>query len=190
MKNKQKSPMCRPVLRVGIVLIGLTTISLAHSSDLIAFGKACLVKEEHLNQAKDRLDALSLNTQRTQRQSNQILNDVSRYEEEKTELEIAITECAETLPNSAYCHQIRHRYNELNYLIQQARVDSIEENREDNDAFIDFDLTRADFNQQYEAFVAYCRNSDAHYALIQSPAAYAAVCSSEDAKQTITCSLF
>lgn len=182
--------MCRPVLRVSIVLIGLTTISLAHSSDLIAFGKECLAKEERLKTAKDELDALSLSANRTQGQTHHARNDIDLYQEEKAELEAIIADCAATNPNSAYCHQIRYQYNEISYLIQRAKVDALEEGRDDNSAFIDLELTKADFNQQHEAFIAYCRNSDAHYALLQNPTAYAAVCSNENAKRSITCSLF
>jgi hypothetical protein len=190
MKNKQKNLNHRSALQSGIFLIGLTAISLAHGSDLIAFGKACLAKEERLNKAKSRLDILSIKEQSTQAQSNQAQNYLQYYQAEKAKLETAMTDCAETTPNSAYCHQIRHRYNELSYLIQKIKTETIEENIDGDDSHMDYEITRADFHQHYEAFVASCQNSDAHYALIQSPTAYAAVCSSEDAKQTITCSLF
>ncbi|NLQ17912.1 hypothetical protein HGG82_09760 [Marinomonas sp. M1K-6] len=177
-------------IKSTIILVGCAFISLAHSNDLIAFGKACLVKEARLNKAKSRLDILSLREQSSHAQSNQALNYLQHYRAEKATLETAMTDCAETTPNSAYCHQIRHRYNELNYLIQRAKADKVEEDLAGNDSHIDYEITRANFHQRYEAFVAYCRNSDAHYALIQNPTAYAAVCSSEDAKPTITCSLF
>jgi hypothetical protein len=190
MKNKQKNSMRRQLVQFGIFLTGLTTLSLAHSSDLIAFGKECLAKEERLKAAKDELDALSLSTHRTQGQTHHARNDVDLYQEEKAELEAIIADCAATDPNSAYCHQIRYQYNEINYLIQRAKEESIKEIEDVDHAYIEYDLVRIDFNEQHEAFIAYCRNSDAHYALLQSPTAYAAVCSNENAKRSITCSLF
>jgi len=177
-------------IKFVIILLGYAVISLAHGSDLIAFGKACLVKEERLNKAKIHLDNLSRRSDLTEIKSNQAWRHVQGYKEKQDELEISMTECAETEPNSAYCHQIRQRYNELTYLMQKAKETASEERFDGSDSKTDYEITRANFNQRHEAFLAQCRDSDAHYALLQDPNAYVAVCSSDAERQSVTCSLF
>ena len=178
------------LIKTGIVLFSCTAIAIAHGNELINFGKECLVKEERLDEVKSRLDALSLQTERTQRKNSQAINYLERYQMEKEELETSMTDCAETTPNSAYCHQIRQRYNELTYLIQRVEVESIENDFGGNDVTINYEITRNNFNQRYDDFIALCRDSNIHYALIQNPTAYAEVCSTPKAKESITCSFF
>jgi hypothetical protein len=177
-------------IKYSILLLACSFISLVHGSNLIAFGKECLVKEDRLGKAQNRLDALSLQSERTQRQNSQSINYLDRYQAEKEQLETSMTDCAETTPNSAYCHQIRLRYNELIYLIQRVKTESIDNDFGGNDATINYEITRNNFNQRYDDFLALCRDSNVHYELIQSPTAYSEVCSSQKAKESITCSLF
>lgn len=178
------------LIKTGIVLFSFTVIGMAHSNDLITFGKQCLAKEEGLNNAKKRLDGLSLKSDRDHRKNSKSYDYLDRYLAEKAQLESAMNECAETTPNSAYCHQVRQRYNELDYLIQQVKADTVENRFGTNDATIQFEITRNNFNQRYDDFLALCRDSDTHYALIQDARAYAEVCSTPEAKKSITCSLF
>ena len=182
--------MCISIIKSSILVLGCSFISLVHGNDLIAFGKGCLAKEEHLNKAKNRLDSQSLSAERTQIKTNQAINDLKRYKEEKEKLETSMTDCNETTPNSAYCHQVRRQYNDLIYRITRAEADAVEDNFAGSDEYSDFEFTKANFYQQYENFIAFCRDSDTHYALIQNPTAYAEVCSSPEAKESITCSLF
>lgn len=177
-------------IKYSVLLLMCSFANLAHGNDLIAFGKECLVKEERLGKAQNRLDALSLRSERTQRKNSQATHYLDRYQMQKEQLETSMTECAETTPNSAYCHQVRQRYNELTYLIQREKADSIENDFGGNDATINYEITRNNFNQRHDDFLALCRDSDMHYALIQNPAAYAEVCSTQQAKESITCSLF
>ncbi len=180
----------RLLITVGIGLIVGTHANLAQSSDLIAFGKACLVKEARLNDAKNRLDVLSLGVQQAQIQANQSKESIDAYLAEKATLDTAMTECAATTPNSAYCHRIRHRYNILSQLIEDAKINAIPEDSTWDDPSTDYEITRNNYQQEYAAFVALCRNSDAHYALIQNPTAYAEVCLTSTAKVSLTCALF
>lgn len=190
LKQQTKKTRSHWFFALGISLMGGTNVSLAQSSDLIAFGIACLVKEERLKETKNRLDGLSLGEQQTQIQFNLLRESIDVYLVEKTTLETSITECADTTPNSAYCHRIRHRYNVLNQLIEEARANTPPQNPLWDDPIADYEVTPGQYNQQYQAFVALCRNSDAHYALIQDPAAYTEVCTTSEAKASLTCSLF
>lgn len=177
-------------IKYGVLLLGCSFVSLVHSSDLIAFGKECLAKEERLNKAKNRLEVLSLQSERTQRKNSQSTNYLDRYQTEKAQLETSMIECAETTPNSAYCHQVRHKYNELTYLIQRVKAEAMDNNFGGYDATINYEITRNNFNQRYDDFLALCRDSNMHYALIQNPTAYTEVCSTPEAKESITCTLF
>jgi hypothetical protein len=178
------------IIKSSILILGCAFISLVHGNDLIAFGKDCLVKEQRLNKAKNRLEALSLRSERTQRKNSQSLNYLDRYQAELAELEAEVADCAETEPNSTYCHQVRHRYNELTYLIQRVKTEAMNNDFGDNDTTINYEITRNNFNRRYDDFLALCRDSNAHYSLIQNPTAYAEVCSNQSAKESITCSLF
>ncbi|RNF53059.1 hypothetical protein EBI00_02875 [Marinomonas hwangdonensis] len=182
--------MPHSTIKYSVLALGCTFINLVHGNDLIAFGKECLLQEERLQTAKNRLDALSLQSELIQRKNGPSENYLERYQTEQADLEINMTECAETTPNSAYCHQIRRRYNELTYLIQQVKTEGMTDEYNLNDATMNYEITRANFNQRYDDFLTSCRNSDAHYALIQSPIAYKEVCSSPVTKKTVTCSLF
>jgi|TARA_R110001632_G_scaffold1368_5_gene5601 chromosome segregation ATPase len=182
--------MSIPIIKFGLILLGFMSVNLANANDLITFGKACLVKEERLNQAKIKLDTLSRRSDQTQTKTNQAWLSLKQYQQEKGELETSMTECAETAPNSAYCHQIRRRYNELTYRINRKEVEASEERFDGDDSKVDYEITRANFNQRHEAFLAQCRDSDDHYALLQNSDAYAAVCSDDEAKQSVTCALF
>ncbi|RBP85796.1 hypothetical protein EBI01_01775 [Marinomonas rhizomae] len=174
----------------SIFILGCTFISLVHGNDLIAFGKSCLVKEELLKKAETRLEELSLRSERTHRKNSQAINYLERYQTELADLETEMTECINTTPNSAYCHQVRRRYNELTYLIQRVKTEAIDNNFGDNDASINYEITRANFNQHYDDFLALCRDSNTHYSLVRNPTAYAEVCSNPTAKESITCTLF
>lgn len=187
-QTKKTGP--RLLLTLGIGLMGVTHANPAQSSDLIAFGKACLEREARLNDAKNRLDGLSLGAQQAQIQADQSRESIDAYLAEKATLEKAMTECATTTPNSAYCHRVRHRYNVLSQLTEDAKINAIPDDSVWDDRSTDYEITRNNYQQEYEAFVALCRNSDAHYALIQSPTAYAEVCLTNRAKASLTCSLF
>ncbi|WP_137170052.1 hypothetical protein [Marinomonas sp. FW-1] len=183
--------MTIPIIKSSLLTLSLAMVSgLSHSSDLVEFGKKCLVKEDRLNKAKNRLEALSLRAEQNHRGKNRSQDQLDRYQAEKELLEIDMTECNETTPNSAFCHQVRLRYNEITYLIQSTKTENVGSNWGGNDAIIDYEITKDNFNHQYEEFLALCRDSNAHYTLIQTPEAYAKVCSSEAAKQSVTCTLF
>lgn len=189
-QHQTKKTGTRLLLTLGIGLMGVTHANLAQSSDLIAFGKACLERETRLNDAKNRLDVLSFGVQQAQIQANQSKESINAYLAEKATLDTAMTECAATTPNSADCHRVRHRYNVLSQLIEDAKINAIPDDSVWDDPSTDYEITRNNYQQEYEAFVALCRNSDAHYALIQSPTAYAAVCSTSEEKASLTCALF
>lgn len=182
--------MCFSIIKSSILVLGFSFISLVHGNDLIAFGKECLVKEERLNKTKMKLDIASLRSEQGQVKSNQTVDNLKRYKEEKEKLETSMTDCNETTPNSAYCHQVRRQYNELNYRISRAEADAVKNDFGGNETITDFEYEKAVFQQEYENFIAMCRDSNAHYALIQSIKAYGEVCSDEAAKKSITCSFF
>lgn len=179
-----------PIMKFGFILFAFMSVNLANANDLMTFGKACLVKEERLNQAKIKLDALSRRSDQTQTKTNQAWLSLKQYQQERDELEISMTECSQTAPNTAYCHQVRRRYNELTYRINRKEAEASEERFDGDDSKADYEITRANFNQRHEAFLAQCRDSDDHYALLQNPDAYAAVCSDDEAKKSVTCALF
>mgnify|MGYP005991577881 CR=1 FL=1 len=183
--------MSMPIIKSGFLILSLTlTSSLTYSNSLVEFGKKCLIKEGRLNKAHNRLEALSLRAERKQKRSNRSLDRLDRYQAEKELLEIDMAECSETTPNSAFCHQVRLRYHEITYLIQSAKTESIENDWGGDDIITDYEITKDNFNRRYDDFLALCRDSNAHYSLIQNPDAYAEVCSSEPAKQSVTCTLF
>ncbi|RCX00515.1 hypothetical protein [Marinomonas foliarum] len=183
--------MSMPIIKSSLLILSLAMASnLTYSSSLVEFGKKCLVKEDRLNKAQNRLEALSLRAERKQRRSNRSIDRLDRYQAEKELLEIDMAECSETTPNSAFCHQVRLRFHEIAYLIQSAKTDSVGSGWGGNDAITDYEITKDNFNRRYDDFLALCRDSNAHYALIQTPEAYAEVCSSEAAKQSVTCTLF
>lgn len=178
------------MIRYVFLLFVSSTISLTYANDLITYGKACLVKENRLNQAKIKLDNLSRRTNDAQIESNQAWQTIKHYQTAKAQLETSMTECTQTTPNSAYCHQVRLRYNELTYRIENAKADAPEGLYHPDGSSNDVEITKANFKQRHDTFIALCRDSDTHYALLQDPNAYAAVCSSDAARQSVTCSLF
>jgi len=181
--------MRNSIVTSSIFVLGCSAINLAHSSsDLISFGQHCLIMENRLDNAKAKLDKLSRQADRTNAQTNKAQGNLRRYEAARAELDTSMAECSETTPNSQYCHQIRHQYNELTYRIQDLKENAIEEQFKDESSILKAEITKNNFNKRYDAFIASCRDSDAHYALIQDPEAYSAVCT--DAKQSITCTLF
>ncbi|ETX11412.1 hypothetical protein MUS1_11325 [Marinomonas ushuaiensis DSM 15871] len=144
--------------------------------------------EERLDNAKTKLNKLSRQADRTNAQTNKAQNNLRRYEAARAELGTSMTECSETKPNSHYCHQMRHKFNELTYQIQYLKKDALEEQFRDENSILQAEITKGNFDKRYAAFIASCRDSDAHYALIQDPEAYASVCS--NAKNSVTCTLF
>ncbi|NVK75443.1 hypothetical protein C0J08_07930 [Marinomonas sp. CT5] len=178
------------LIKTGIILFSFSVMGTAHSNELINFGKSCLKKEERLNQTRIKLNLASIRAEQGQIKNNQAVDDLKRYKAEKEKLETSMTECNETTPNSAYCHQIRRQYNALNYRITRAEADALDKDIAPDESIIDFEYEKAVFKQEYENFLALCRDSNAHYAFIQSPNAYSAVCSNDAAKNSITCSFF
>lgn len=181
--------MSASIIKYSVLLLAGSYLSMAHSNELITFGKACLEKEETLAKAEARLEKKSIRSEQSQRKTRTSIGRLQQLKEQKAQLETSMSDC-ESTPNSAYCHQIRHRYNELTYQIHIAEADSVEDGRYGDDPVTEFEFSQQQFNQRYDNFIAQCRDSNAHYAMIQDPEAYAAVCSTVSAKQSITCSLF
>lgn len=172
-----------------ICLISMGTMPLADAENLVAFGKACLTKEAQLKQAESRLtEVTTIDTDiSVTRDTRDALVD---YEAEQNQLDAAITQCLDTTPNSAYCHQVRRRQNELAYLIEKSKATTLDNTLKHQDVSDQNAITQEKINQQRQHFMALCRDSDAHYSFIQSPTAYSEVCHSDQAKHTITCSFF
>ena len=180
--------MRKSIVTSSIFVLACSGISLAYGNDLITFGQHCLAMEDRLNTAKIKLGRLSNQADRTNAQANKAQNNLRRYEEARAELDTSMKECAQTEPNSHYCHQIRHQYNELTYRIQDLKESAIKEQFKDESSILKAEITKDNLYRRYDDFIASCRDSDTHYALIQDPEAYSAVCT--DAKQSITCTLF
>ncbi|MEO9273803.1 hypothetical protein ABFY09_03005 [Marinomonas sp. 5E14-1] len=176
-------------IKYSFLIISCFAMSLAHGNNLIHFGNQCLVQEAQLNKAKLRLDQLAQTKNLNRIKANQAQENLGYYQDKKAHLEMAITECAETTPNSAYCHQTRRQYNELNRLIkEQDNTTDIALNRDKSN--LTYEINQANFHTRQANFLALCRDSDTHYAFIQNSEAYSAVCLKGENKETITCSLF
>lgn len=174
----------------ALLLPVFAVANIAQGNDsLIAFGRACLATETQLAQTQTRLTDRTTNNKFNRSSKTSPNSDVNRLEQEKDQLKVDLEKCAATQPNSAFCHQARQRDNELTYLIDKAKTASIRE-PDTQDASTDDDDLRHQFDEDYARFIAQCRDSNAHYALIQNPTAYQAICSEEKTKQSITCSFF
>ncbi|MBR7889594.1 hypothetical protein J9B83_11635 [Marinomonas sp. A79] len=175
-----------------LVLLAFSLTAVAHGNEsLIAFGKACLAKEAQLQRTQARITDRAVSNEFNRRDtfSSAPDTDLKQNQREKETLQATLEECAANTPNSAFCHQARQRNNELTYLIDKAKTASIKEHEEQEDSTNEENIRRK-FDENYARFIAQCRDSDAHYALIQNPTAYQAVCSEEGNKQSITCSFF
>ncbi|TYL48338.1 hypothetical protein [Marinomonas sp. IMCC 4694] len=185
--------MIRTLINIGIIVMSLQAIPLVYGDNLVAFGTACLAKEALLKEAENRLnDRTTIDADDSTAKGTR--DALVGYETEQNQLNEAITQCLETTPNSAYCHQVRRRQNELAYLIEKSKATTLNSrlaNALDKpDVFAQNDITQEQVKQQHERFIALCRDSDTHYSLIQNSDAYREVCHSEQAKHTITCSFF
>ncbi|MFT2096943.1 hypothetical protein ACMUMQ_01185 [Marinomonas sp. 2405UD66-6] len=179
----------RLTIQYSFLIISCFIMNLAHGNDLIHFGNQCLAQEAQLNKAKLRLDQLAQTKNLNRIKANQAQENLDYYQNKKARLETAITECAETTPNSAYCHQTRRQYNELNRLIEeQENTADFALNRDESN--LTYEINQANFHTKQANFLALCRDSDTHYAFIQNAEAYSAVCLTGENKETITCSLF
>jgi tRNA/tmRNA/rRNA uracil-C5-methylase (TrmA/RlmC/RlmD family) len=179
----------RSIIKYSFLLLTGGTMIVAHGNDLITFGKNCLIQEAQLNKAQLRLDQLAQNKNLNRIKANQAQESLEYYQDKQADLEVSMADCAATTPNSAYCHQIRRQYNELTQLIHN-RQNTTEIFLNPDKSDFALDINQANFNIKHENFLALCRDSDTHYALIQNPEAYSAVCLVGNNKDSITCSLF
>jgi len=169
------------------IFIG-SLISISHPADaldLVDFGRSCLKQEQALNADRKAIEARELNRLAEEQRQNGIPED--EYTQALADLKKTLDDCTETEPNSGYCHQVRMQYNELQYRAEKAREDNFTELNSDTLANTDSLYERELFIQKKERFEDLCRDSDAHYALINNLHAYQTVCSSEKAKHSITC---
>ncbi|WP_139101454.1 hypothetical protein [Marinomonas spartinae] len=158
----------------------------AYALDLVAFGRSCLNQEQALNADRKAIEATELERLRARQRQNSLPED--DYAQELADLENTLDACLETEPNSGYCHQVRMQYDELRYRAEKAREDNFTELNNTTLANNDSLYERELFIQKKERFEDLCRDSDAHYSLLNSPSAYQAVCGSATAKHSITCS--
>lgn len=179
----------RFIVKYSILPLCYCVMSLAQGEDLIAYGHQCLAQEAQLNSAKLRLE------QQTQMQSlnrikvNQAQESLGYYQNKKADLETSMNECAETTPNSAYCHHIRRQYSELDRLITDQQ-NALNLTLSDDESPSLQEINQANFHIKQANFLALCRDSDMHYAFIQNVKAYSTVCLDGNNKNTLTCSLF
>jgi len=165
--------------------------SQVHAMDLVTFGKACLKQENYLNRLKQKIDEADFARDTSKGLNNGAKANLRAYNRQLGELESELVECQKINPNSVYCHEVRIHYNRLTELADRAE-DRLESNLEKRD---DHSPQNLFFRQQrydnvYDQFVAMCRDSDAHYQLLQDPNAYQQVCATSRNKASITCSLF
>jgi hypothetical protein len=177
------------IIKSSALLLGCLTISVAYGSNLVAFGEDCLAKETRLNKAKIRLEQLSSNEEIKRIKANQSKDGLEYYQNKLAEIDATLIECAETTPNSAYCHQSRRKYNELTHIIQ-AKLDAVEARSNSIDSNSRYEINKINFSEKHAEFIALCRDSDTHYAIIQDSSAYMVVCQNKENKHTVTCSLF
>ncbi|MBJ7539353.1 hypothetical protein [Marinomonas transparens] len=183
--------MMKCVLKSTLLLFSCATVNVVHAVDLIEFGKNCLIEEKSLNAEKNRLDNYQQEQDLTTVQQNQIANTLKTYKDEREQLEIAITDCHGSVdPNSASCHKIRNRYNQLIYLEDKVQSDADRLTLDNPNVNSDHEYDKAVYQQKLSRFVAACQDSNTHYALINSTEAYEEVCLNEKNRQTVTCSLF
>ncbi|GAB3482130.1 hypothetical protein [Marinomonas epiphytica] len=157
-------------------------------ADLIHFGHQCLADERQLTKQLQQLEE----KEAVQRQKDlQLVNqqqDLNTINTEIEALEIDLEDCQQQ-GNNAHCYQIRASISRLTALSQELERDIQAEQSLAYDSTgtpLD-ELTREKFNRTMQQFVSRCRESDQHYALLNSPEAYLAVCINQNAKQTITC---
>ncbi|MCB5162236.1 hypothetical protein [Marinomonas algarum] len=189
--------MIKSLLTSSFFLFATTNMINAHGKDLIAFGQACLLTEKHVQQAQQQLEQERLGTLRYQKDDTkqQTEQQIQTYQQEKEALSEAKKECAANAANSAYCHRVRSRDNEITYMISKLDAvsigTSVEQTLTDNlSNQSDYAHRKKIVDQEYARFIAQCRDSDTHYALLQDPTAYAEVCMKPNAQHTITCSFF
>lgn len=177
------------IVKYSILSLSCCVISLAQGEDLIAYGRQCLAQEAQLNSAKLRLEQQTQMQRLNRTKANQAQESLDYYQNKKARLETSMNECAETTPNSAYCHQIRRQYSELERIITDQQSALNLTLSEDELPAIQ-EINQTNFHIKQANFLALCRNSDMHYAFIQNVKAYSTVCLDGNNKNTLTCSLF
>ncbi len=161
-----------------------STHTFAHP--LIEFGKRCLIEEQQLNQAAMQVNQHQQNHQQAQQVSQGIKQQLQHYEAQQARLATSIEECQQASKNTPYCHNVRDQHQKLQQRIQDTQQALIDE--EETVSLYSYELMRDDYEQKLARFQMRCRNSNQHYAFIQNPEAYSAVCHNETLKQTQTCS--
>ncbi|AEF55188.1 hypothetical protein Mar181_2150 [Marinomonas posidonica IVIA-Po-181] len=167
----------------AVVVVVLPTH--AFGNPLIEFGKGCLIEEQHLNQIAIQANQRQQNLQQAQQASKTLKQQVNLYEERQNKLDTSIEECQQAEKNTPYCHNIRDQHQQLSQLIRETNQALIDE--EETLSLYSYELIRDDYEQKRARFQMRCRSSNQHYAFIQNPEAYSAVCHSEMLKQTLTC---
>lgn len=174
---------------VTVCLMTLSIVSIqAQAIDLLTFGRACLSQEKELNTKHQAVESDELKRLDELMRYHNDRVPGSRYDEGLSELKQTLDYCSDTDPNSGYCHRVRMRYNEIKYNADKAKEEDFGD--WSDSALLDMDprFDREALQYDYERFEALCRDSDAHYELLNDPDAYQAVCGSASAKQTQTCS--
>lgn len=167
----------------------LSTLAIVLSSsamaDLVAFGKQCLADERKL--ANDLMTLTNKEDEQHQK-DQQIISQSQNLATLMTEIEtltIDLEDCQQQ-GNSNHCYQLRSAISHLKGLSQNLEKELQALQSDTLNGPINT-LTRDRFNQKMRQFIAQCRDSNQHYAFLNSPNAYRQVCIEQNAKQTITC---
>ncbi|MEL0637301.1 hypothetical protein V6259_11055 [Marinomonas sp. TI.3.20] len=182
---------CQTETLFTVIFIGalIGAASQAHAMDLVAFGQNCLKQEGYLGTLKQQIDDAEFTENGSKYFYNGARKNLESYNRQINELASDLKDCQEVAPNSAYCHEIRIRYNRLIALTDRAEEKIDRRERKDNGIKPHkLFFKKQHYDEVYAQFIAICRDSNTHYQLLQDSNAYSRVCSSSSLKKTTTCS--